>query len=299
MKVKSILILMFIFIITSCENIDKKEKTLNTKKASINLSNKALEINKNNKKFSKIVLNDSETLLEYGLNGNYVTGIAKSYPKNGTFIPRYKITLFNKNHKEIQLPVSEVIDIRLSKTGNKILYLNINEELYYYDLSSKKSILISKKGFPTFQFSNNEDKIAFFKGQMPSYDLFLYNILTKESLKVTPRTTSTWSVAFTKDDKSIYFIYSPNEKPALYKYNLKNERLTEVNSELKVFPSSRKPFEIINSNMIFKNSKNEIISSDFMNQTVKTIENGIFLGVFNKKDILFFRDKVIKSTKGE
>jgi len=283
---KKIVIFILLMFVISCQKIDDSNNMIKVETTKI----------KNVEKYKKIKLNSNEKLLEYGINGNYIKGKTKEYPKNGTFIPTYQITLFNKSSIKIDLPVSEVIDIRISKSGNKILYLNKNEQLYYYDLKKKEKILISNSSFPTFQFSNDESKIAYFEGSMPSYNLFLYNIDHKSNKKITDSNFSAWSAGFSEDDNIIYFIYSPNGYPALYKYNLKDERLIEINSKIKLFPSERKPFLIFKNNLIFKNSKNEIVSVDFLGKDKKIISYGEVLQI-DKGKITISKNGTISTIK--
>ncbi|MBN2695073.1 hypothetical protein JXR93_10445 [bacterium] len=305
-KFKLLLIVSILLFLISCDDsktltIDKNIKTdqiksTNEKNSSNYFDNNLNQLsNSENCQNSKIDdlsdtkvdefrFSDKIEILEIAENGFVVKGNIGIYPENGTFIPKYKIEVFDKNGKKVDFPTDEVIDIRLSISGNSAIYVTTQSDLYLYDFTTKKTDFIAHKTMSTSQISPNEELIAYFSGEMPEFELFVYDIKTKKSKQITNASMPSWSADFSENSDKIYFIHSPEGKPALYQYKLENNHLEVINPELKNFPTQRKPFSIIDNKMIFQNEKNEIISVDFFEKNIKTITKGSFINL-NKKEL--------------
>ena len=91
------------------------------------------------------------------------------------------------------------------ETGEKLVYQrNTNKvrEIVLYDFNTKKEIVISKGMSPSL--SKDELNIAFTMKNAGNWDIYVYNILTKKTIKITSDKNSDFSPSFDHNNNLLY-----------------------------------------------------------------------------------------------
>lgn len=168
----------------------------------------------------------SQTVMAYLNDNTAVIGKLKEVPPDGTFNIEYKAFLL-LNKKSIEMPFEGIQNAKFDVKNTNIIYIvDKNADLYKWDYVKNTKELLDESVMDTFDLSPDGTKLAYMKGEMPDYDLYVINLKTRVPEKLTETTTSAWNPVFSPDSKEIAFVYSPDGYPSIWKLSVETKNLT-------------------------------------------------------------------------
>ena len=150
------------------------------------------------------------------------------------------------------MPFGGIEEITWSPDGNKVAYdckklkgkaytLSTNSDVYIYDLATKETINLSE-GMPGYDrsplFSPDGKKIAWLSMRRAGFEadkdrLFVYDFDTKVKKDHTQNFDhSPFSLVWTPDNKSMYFVSGVKATFQIYKINFDNDEITAITKGL-------------------------------------------------------------------
>lgn len=168
----------------------------------------------------------NQTVMAYLNDNTAVIGKLKEVPADGTFNIEYNAFLL-LNKKSVEMPFDGIQNAKFDVKNPNIIYIvDKNSDLYKWDYVKNTKELLDESVMDTFDLSPDGTKLAYMKGEMPDYDLYIINLKTKVLEKLTETTSSAWNPVFSPDSKEIAFVYSPDGYPSIWKLSIETKNLT-------------------------------------------------------------------------
>jgi len=219
---------------------------------------------------------DALEVVDVSSLGHVVVGDPLPVPPNGTFRLQYRATALDPTGRKLELPLPETIqDARFSPNARSLIVLDRHDALSVIDLASEGITAIDTQVFPGFALSSDGNQIAYAKGDAPMLDAYVYDLRTGTARRLTSAQRPTWGFAFSPDDRSIAFVYSPFGFPSIYTvgvdggepHAMTNVGITlddvRAGAALTPIPDGRKPPTWVNGVLVFENGDGAFgLSSD-------------------------------------
>ncbi len=81
---------------------------------------------------------------------------------------------------------------------------------------------------PGLDIHEAKGRVAFMVGEMPQYDLYVFDLGTMRATRLTDRATPSWAPVFSPDGERIAFVQSPMSFPAVYTVDIATRAFTQL-----------------------------------------------------------------------
>ena len=209
--------------------------------------------------------NDDLEVVDVSTTGQVLLGRPLPVPPNGTFRLVFEPALVERDGRAAVASLPErVQDARFSPDGLALLLLDQDDALLVLDLPSGALSPIDEKVFPGFAFSSDGRLIAYAKGEAPMLDAYVYDREAGTARQLTSSQLPVWGFAFSPDDATLAFVYSPLGFPSIYTVAVQGGeprawtnvglslRDVRAGASLAPFPNGRKPPQWVHGVLVFE-----------------------------------------------